>query len=245
MFYFRNVSFALAILMILGLAIAPQSIEALTLDLDFNSGLDDIGNSTGNLLFNGPGGFQVTFTDDESSGGTGGNANGVHINNINHGNIKVGSSTDFVLGAFNNNDCGIFVNCHTSGIVANFRQGVTLVRFFDSDDDLTTKTLFAFDQFGGLIGQTQANSQKTFEISLTSESPAAGPLGTGGQLIHSIEFDTQAGTAGGAADGTFFTIDDFHVEYDAIPEPSSLVLFALGVLGLSGYAYRQRRKLTS
>jgi len=98
---------------ILGLAIAPQSVEALTLNLNFNSGLDDIGNSTGGLVFNGPGSFQTIFTDDKS----GGFPPGIEITTAGPGNL----STDPVFGA---NDPQ-----HSSGIIANFSQGVTLVAF--------------------------------------------------------------------------------------------------------------------
>ena len=68
-------------------------LQAATLiDLDFNSDL----NSQGDLAFDGAGTFQVVFTDDNSSGSPGGDADGVHVNNINFGNIKAGSPTDFV-----------------------------------------------------------------------------------------------------------------------------------------------------
>ena len=73
------------------------------IEIDFNSGVDSLGKSEGILVFNGKNGFIATFTDDNSNGIKGGDANGVHISNKNAGNIKVGSSDDFVLGAFNSN----------------------------------------------------------------------------------------------------------------------------------------------
>ncbi|MCK4627042.1 MAG: hypothetical protein KAV00_17145, partial [Phycisphaerae bacterium] len=175
-------------------------LAGVLIDLDFNSGVDSLGNSQGDLVFNGSGAFQVTFTDDDSSGSNGGNAGGVHISNINYGNIKVGTG-DLVLGAFNSFDGPN--NYHSSGIVAHFSHGVELVQLDDTDDDGTLKTLFAFDEGGALIGQTAAGSQITFQIDISM---------TGGTLIHSVEFDTQAGSAGGSYDGTVFTIDNFHVE---------------------------------
>lgn len=208
------------------LALAAAPAAAVTLDIDFNSGLDnDAGSSP--LVYAGPGGFLVMFTDDESNG-TGGNAEGVHVTNQGYGNSKAGSPTDFVLGAFNSASGSN--NTHTSGIVAGFSQGVTSAGLFDSDDDATFKTLFAFDELGSLIGQTAPGYQTTFAIDTSM---------TGGQLIHSVEFDTQAGTAGGSFDGTYFTLDDFTVTYDAavVPEPGGL-----GIVGLAMLATRRRRR---
>lgn len=204
-------------LFIFSLCFISFSSQAATLiDLNFNSGL----NSQGNLVFNGAGNFQVTLTDDDSNGSEGGQAAGVHITNQNYGNSKVGSTTDFVLGAYNNYNGGL--NYHSSGIVAIFNQGVTRVTLFDSDDDSTLKTLYAFNQAGTLIGQTSASSRITFDINTG--------MTTGGQLIWKVEFDTAAGTAGGSNDGTYFTIDNFHVEGTAIPEPATITLLCLASL---------------
>lgn len=203
-----------------------SSQAASLINLDFNSPVDSAGNSQGDLVFEGLNGFQVTFTDDESSGTHGGNASGVHITNRNYGNIKVGSQTDLVLGAFNRFRGSN--NYHSSGIVAHFNQGVELVKFLDADDDHTTKTLFAFDENGALIGQTNAATQIEFVIDTSI---------TGGKLIHAVEFDTQAGPAGGSFDGTVFTIDNFSVEgtpteKKSVPEPSALLgLLTFGAAG--------------
>ncbi len=78
---------ALVALGLWSLAIGQQAY-ATSLDLNFNSGIDSNGNSQGNLVFDGPNGFQVVFTDDGSNGVWGGKANGVHITNLNYGNIK-------------------------------------------------------------------------------------------------------------------------------------------------------------
>ncbi len=183
--------------------------DPFTLNIDFDSGVDDTGASQGDLVFNGPNGFQIRFTDDDSSGDQ---ADGVHITNQNFGNVKAGSTTDFVLGAFNA-PSGVN-NFHTSGIVAQFSWGVESISFFDTDDDATTKTLFAFDADGNVIAQTEAGTQQPFTLSTAD---------TGGQLIWSVEFDTQSGTAGGSNDGTFFTIDDFSVT-GTIPPMDSVLL---------------------
>ena len=202
-------------------SVAAVSAQALphTLDIDFNTGA--VNGPGADLVYSGAGGFTTTFTDDKS-----GNANGVHITNGGFGNIKTGSATDFVLGATD--------GFHSSGIVASFSQGVTNVSFFDSDDDQTGKTLFAFDQLGNLIGQdgagpyvttgviiAPADAQRVFSIDTSA---------TGGQLIWSVEFDTQPGTLGGQADGTFFTIDDFSVTYDtvSVSAPGSAALALMG-----------------
>jgi len=181
--------------------------------IDFNSGLDSENKSEGNLIFYGLEGFQVIFTDDNSDGDHGGNANGVHITNKDTGNIKLGLTDDFVLGALNTNYSDD-QNFHSSGIVAEFSCGVELVKFFDTDDDTTVKTLYAFDKDGNLIGNTQAGSQITFQIDTSM---------TGGKLIHKIEFDTLAGADGGSHDGTFFTIDDFIVEGNISIDTQSLI----------------------
>lgn len=90
---------------------------------------------------------------------------------------------------------------NSAGIVGIFDPfPVTEVTIYDTDDDGTTKRLFAFDENGDLIAMTQPASRVPHTIDLNA---------TGGVLIHSVEFDTQPGSAGGANDGTFFTIDDF------------------------------------
>jgi len=53
-----------------------------------------------------------------------------------------------------------------------------------------------------LIGQSVHASQTTVIVDSARDC--------GGQLIYSVEFDTLPGTAGGASDGTVFTIDNFH-----------------------------------
>ena len=126
------------------------SVYAKTLiDIDFNDGFDNFENSQGTLVFNGTGGLQVSFTDDNSSGAGAGNADGVHITNQNYGNIKVGSD-DLVIGAYNSYNGQN--NYHSSGIVATFSYGIELVSFLDTDNDYTKKTLFAFDKESNLIG---------------------------------------------------------------------------------------------
>jgi hypothetical protein len=170
------------------------------ISIDFNEGVDHNGNSDGELVFRGLGNFEVVLRDDDSNGSFGGDANNVHINNICYGNQKEGSD-DLVLGAFNAADGNC--NYHSSGIVAEFNQGVTLVRLDDTDDDSTEKTLFAFDENGTLIGQSEPGSQITFEIDITQ---------TAGRLIHKVEFDTAPGTDGGSYDDTYFTIDNLYVE---------------------------------
>ena len=85
-----------------------------------------------------------------------------NITNINHGNIKVGHPTDFVLGTFNSFSGSN--NFHSSGIVALFNQGVESVSFLDTDNDWTPKSLFAFDELGTLIYQSQPGTQKTFFV---------------------------------------------------------------------------------
>ena len=216
----------------LGLIIST-SAQAQNLLLDFNSGKDSLGHSQGNLVFNGTSGFQVTFTDDGSNGPFGGKANGVQITNLNYGNIKVGNATDFVLSAFNNFDGAS--NYHSSGIVALFNQDVTSVSLNDTDDDGTTKSLFAFDANGKLIGQTPPRSQAPASISTAD---------TGGVAIRSVEFDTLAGTAGGSNDGTFFTIDNFRVQYSAgqsVPEPGAMALLT-GATFFGGSLLLRRRR---
>ena len=170
--------------------------------LSFNSKTDSFEREQGDLVFRGEGNFRVLFTDDDSSGSSGGNADGVHITNQNYGNSKVGSTTDFVLGAYNSRPSSS-TNYHSSGIVTRFSHGVTKVGFLCTDDDGTKKTLFAFDEIGNQIGRTAAGSQIPFSINTTS---------TGGKLIYSVEFDTKAGTAGGSTDGTVFTLDNFYAE---------------------------------
>ena len=170
--------------------------------LSFNNKKDSFGREQGDLVFKGEADFRVVFTDDDSSGSSGGNADGVHITNQNYGNNKVGSTSDFVLGTYNSRPSSN-VNYHSSGVVARFSHGVTKVGLLCTDDDLTKKTLFAFDEAGNQIGKTAAGSQIPFSID-TSQ--------TAGKLIYSVEFDTLAGTAGGSNDGTVFTIDNFYVD---------------------------------
>lgn len=229
-FHLARSCFFLAMLFVIGQFLLSPSVKAMTLiDLNFNSGQDDLGFSQGNLVFYGAGGLQVTFTDDDSSGGFGGNAQGVHISNENYGNTKVGSTSDLVLGAFNSYTSGN--NYHSSGIVAKFNYGVEQVQLFDTDDDTTSKTLFAFDELGALIGQTSPGSRMTFMINTSM---------TGGTLIHKVEFDTLPGSLGGSFDGIYFTVDDFHVEGTPVPLPGTLLLLGTGLLSLS----RFRKKLS-
>lgn len=219
-------------------AVALGSLTAhagvITIDFNVDSGqsTDINGNSSGDLFFTGSDGFQVIFTDDNSSGSSGGNANGVRITNQNFGNIKVGNPNDFVLGA-NNSFHSAGNNFHSSGIVATFNQGAELVSFDDTDNDGTLKALFAFDALGNLIGQSAFASQTTVVVDTSL---------TGGQLIYKVEFDTLPGAAGGSFDGTVFTIDNFHVEGVSpanqvdigfpVPAPGALALLGLGLLGV-------------
>ncbi|MEM8640992.1 MAG: hypothetical protein AAGG51_19595 [Cyanobacteria bacterium P01_G01_bin.54] len=205
-----------------------QAAKAAVLSLDFNSGLSNF--SGGDLSFSDANGFEVTFTDDNSTGSVGGDADGVHITNLNHGNIKVGSPDDFVLGAFNS--FSGTVNPHSSGIVALFSQGVESVYFFDTDNDGTHKHLFAFNEIGELIYQSAPGTRQTFFADTT--------MTTGNSLIYSIEFDTKSGTAGGSFDGTVFTIDDFRVEYSttSVPEPST-ILSSMGIISLATFLHKK------
>ncbi len=204
------------------------------LDLDFNSGVDSLGSSAGNLVFQGPGGFSVTFTDDLTDGVHGGKADGTQITDLGWGNVKAGTG-DLVLAA-NNDSIDATHNWHSSGIVANFSQGVDRVSFDDTDDDGTLKALFAFDQSHQVIGQTGFASMVPFSIDTAM---------TGGLPIYSVEFDTMAGGGGGSIDNVYFSLDNFHVEYASIeapvPEPATLALLALGA-GLTGLAARRKRK---
>mgnify|MGYP001016942226 CR=1 FL=1 len=187
--------------LLLFLAILSSQADTLNIiSINFNSGVDSHGNSNGLLHFTGSNGFEVYFTDDDSNGSYGGNANGVHISNQNYGNAKVGTS-DLVLGAYNSYN-GSY-NYHSSGIIASFNQGARKVSFDDTDDDSTVKALFAYDQYNNLIGQSPFASRTTVVIDTTM---------TNGALIYKVEFDTAAGTAGGSYDGTYFTIDNFYAE---------------------------------
>ena len=170
--------------------------------LSFDSKLDSFARKQGDLVFLGSDDFRVLFTDDDSSGASGGQADGVHITNKNYGNSKVGSASDYVLGAYNGRPSSS-VNYHSSGIVARFSHGVSAVGLTCTDNDGTTKSLFAFDEWGTQIGKTKPGSRIPFRIDTTS---------TSGKLIYAVEFDTLAGTAGGSNDGTVFTIDDFYVD---------------------------------
>ncbi len=190
-------------------------LSSTLLEVDFNAGVDANGADSGQLVFDGADGFAAWITDDGSAGSYGGDADGVHITNLDFGNIKDGHATDLVLGAFNDMS-GPGQNYHSSGIRAYFAWGVEQVSLDDTDDDATTKTLFAFDYNGALIGQTAAGSQQTFTISTAD---------TGGALIHSVEFDTLAGTAGGSTDGTYFTIDNLQVVGDPADAPTLLDVY--------------------
>jgi len=200
-----------------------QRGQAAILTLDFNSGVDSFGTASGLLVFNGPVGFSVTLDDDGSSAA----GAGVRITNQNPGNFKVGSS-DLVIGAL---DTAASTN-HSSGIVAKFSQGVDWVILDDTDDDATTKALYAFDSLGNLIGQTPFASQIPFNLSLAD---------TGGMLIYSVELDTLPGTAGGVADGTVFTVDNLIVSYTPVPEPSTLALAAFSSISLLAFKRRRGR----
>jgi hypothetical protein len=202
---------SLAWALVLGCASAASALE---IQIDFDAGVDSFGAASGELVFAGPAGLTVTFTDDGS-----GDAGGVRITDEDPGNVQDGSG-DLVLGSLNAPSAA-FTAFHVSGIVASFSRGVEAVSFSDTDDDATPKTLFAFDAGGALIGQTAPGAQIPFSID-TSQ--------TGGKLIHRIEFDNGVGTAGGANNGTAFTIDDFQATY-SVPEPSrALLLVAAGLL---------------
>ena len=179
--------------------------------VDFNSGVDDFGSNKGSLRFTGKQGFVVYFTDDDSTGNHN-QADGVEITNQQAGNChKAGNcntgqaskSGGYVLGSNNNPGVGNY-DLHSSGVVAVFNQGATKVSFMDTDDDGTLKAVFAFDKDGNFIGQSAFASQQDVAID-TSQT-------TDNRLIYSLEFDTKQGTAGGANDGTVFTIDNFYAE---------------------------------
>ena len=148
--------------------------------------------------------------DDNSSGSFGGQANGVHITNLDYGNSKDGHSTDFVIGAFNSYQSG--KNFHSSGIVGSFSKGVHFLSIEDTDDDNTNKILFALDKEGNVIGQTQPFA-RTFGV-LSSET-------LDDELIYGFEFDTLSGSDGGSNDDTF-TIDNLRVVYADNYQPKDL-----------------------
>ena len=110
-------------------------------------------------------------------------------------------------------------------------SAATSVQLDDTDDDATVKAIFAFNEVGDLIGQTSFGSGFTGANPFFIDTSM-----TGGELIHSIEFDTQPGTAGGSWDGTVFTIDNFSVTGTpkSVPEPISLfgtsLVFGCGLL---------------
>lgn len=191
---------------------ASTAAAQVTESFDFNSGVDMLGNASGQLEFVTSDGVSITFDND----GSGDGVNGVEITNSNWGNRFAGSD-NLVLGS------GDFFR--SSGIVITFSTGVESVSILDADDDHTEKALFAFDQMGELIGQTAFGTQTTFALDT---------LATGGQRIWSVEFDTAPGTAGGINDGTYFTIDDLVV---TTPTPGSATL----LLGAAAAMSRRRR----
>ena len=71
-----------------------------------------------------------------------------------------------------------------------------------SGDDETKKSLFAYDEDGNFIGQSEPASQ--VPVVVTSEM-------CGGKLIYAVEFDTLPGAAGGSNDGTVFLSSDFDI----------------------------------
>ena len=74
--------------------------------LSFDNVTDSTGKTEGVLEFVDEDSFKVVLDDDNSSGSFGGQANGVHITNLDYGNSKDGHSTDFVIGAFNSYQSG-------------------------------------------------------------------------------------------------------------------------------------------
>ena len=175
-----------------------------TTKIDINFDEPDTKVVEGTLRYYGEHGFAVYFTDDKS-----GSANGVEITSQQSGNCVAANNCEGaqasaggnVLGA--NDRPGSGTDPHTSGIIAVFNQGATRVSFMDMDDDWTTKSVFAYDENGVFIGQSQPRSKQEVYIDTSM---------TSGKLIYSLEFDTKQGTSGGAKDGTVFTIDNFHAE---------------------------------
>ena len=179
--------------------------------LSFDNVTDFTGKTEGVLEFVDENSFKVVLDDDNSSGSFGGQANGVHITNLDYGNSKDGHSTDFVIGAFNSSQSG--KNFHSSGIVGSFSKGVHFLSIEDTDDDNTNKILFALDKEGNVIGQTQPFT-RTFGV-LSSET-------LDDELIYGFEFDTLSGSDGGSNDDTFFTIDNLRVVYADNYQPKDL-----------------------
>jgi hypothetical protein len=119
-------------------------------------------------------------------------------------------------------------------LVVSFSQALATVSLnFATDDGAPPFSTFTLEAFSGstLVGTVSAvgSIPPGFDF----------PEGTISFDGHGATFDSLRFSTTGPA--PFFAVDNIAVNTPSIPEPGTLTLFALGVLGFAGYGWRRRR----
>jgi hypothetical protein len=105
---------------------------------------------------------------------------------------------------------------------------VVAFRFYLEPAEFAVRT---FDISPGLAGQS---------IHGGGGATGFGFFATGGDFIHTITISLQASEHPDAPNG--FAIGEFGIATAAVPEPGSVTLLALGLLGVSAFALVSRKK---
>lgn len=79
-------------------------------------------------------------------------------------------------------------------------------------------------------------------ITVTNTLPGPGPGATGSGLLATVDFLAQAPGSSAVELANVLLLDSNLNPISAVPEPSTIVLLSIGVLGIIGYSWRRRQQ---
>lgn len=158
--------------------------------------------------------------------------------------VVVDPGTEFTGGVFTPNAAGFplpiqLINSFAMDMdIFASSFGITILKVSGSND--------GFESFVGAVLRVNLSdlnpSDGSFISGVSQTGGATGPITSvfvSSPSSVSIDFSSfGANTAAGPLPNTY----DFQLQTTAIPEPSTFVLFGIGMLGILGYSWRRRKK---